>query len=143
MSACYSSIAAGASIAAVDGSASFAPRRGASTADEFFGVLNAMGTVLFAFGGQAVIMEIQVSFVCVLCKLSWLAEGKAKSTAASSCAIIATALRCYLCSTVPRLCSVYSCCCTAAAAALHPTEPGEPPFQQRLCVRPSPAADSA
>ena len=71
MSACYSTIAAGASAAAVDGSASYALRSGESTADAAFGVLNAIGGCLFAFGGQVVLLEIQVRCVvqlpCMVC----------------------------------------------------------------------------
>ena len=114
MSACYSSIAAGASIAAVDGSASFAARRGASTADEFFGVLNAMGTVLFAFGGQAVIMEIQVCFGCATSPVQAVLAGRRESK--QHCGlfqrIVTIALQCCPCSTASSLCSVHSCCCT-------------------------------
>ena len=65
MSLCYSTIAAGASIAAVQGSASYGPRP-ESPADQTFGIMNAVGGILFAFGGHAVLLEIQAC-PCALC----------------------------------------------------------------------------
>ena len=68
MSALYSIITFGASLAVYLSNPvhpSYAPRfggsTGGSTADEVFGVLNAIGGLVFAFGGQVVLLEIQVS----------------------------------------------------------------------------------
>ena len=68
MSALYSTITFGASLAVYLSNPvapSYAPKSGDSTADEVFGVLNAIGGLVFAFGGQVVLLEIQVRL------LSW------------------------------------------------------------------------
>ena len=59
MSACYSIIACVTSAVAVDGTADFS-RRGGSTADHAFEIMNALGTIMFAYGGHAVLLEIEV-----------------------------------------------------------------------------------
>ena len=59
MSASYSLIACVTSSVAVDGTASYGPRPG-SRSNVAFEVLNSLGTIMFAFGGHAVLLEIQV-----------------------------------------------------------------------------------
>lgn len=63
MSALYSTIAFGASVAVAAGNApgavSYAPRQEGRTA-LVFGVFNALGTIMFAFGGHAILLEVQV-----------------------------------------------------------------------------------
>ena len=64
MSALYSIITFGASLAVYLSNPvapSYAPKSGDSTADEVFGILNAIGGLVFAYGGQVVLLEIQVS----------------------------------------------------------------------------------
>ena len=63
MSVGYCSIAFGASVAASTSAASPPPltRPNESSADHFFGVLNALGSIAFTFGGQAVLPEIQAT----------------------------------------------------------------------------------
>lgn len=63
MSIGYCLIAAGGSIAAaVSGEETYsAARESESQADKVFGVMNALGSVAFTFGGQAVIPEIQAT----------------------------------------------------------------------------------
>ena len=65
MSALYSIITFGASLAVYLSNPvapSYAPKSGDSRADEVFGILNAIGGLVFAYGGQVVLLEIQVSF---------------------------------------------------------------------------------
>ena len=63
MSALYSTIAFGASVAVAAGNApgavSYAPRQEGRAA-LVFGVFNALGTIMFAFGGHAILLEVQV-----------------------------------------------------------------------------------
>ena len=61
MSACYATIAFAASVLheEPDTGVSYDIRPG-STADQAFGALNALGTIMFAFGGHAILLEIQV-----------------------------------------------------------------------------------
>ena len=61
MSALYSAIAAAASAAAASGDvhrASYAPRPG-SDAERMFSAASSIGTIMFAFGGHSVLLEIQ------------------------------------------------------------------------------------
>ncbi len=66
MSAMYSTIAFAASVAAGSQGASYELRR-ESKALQIFGAFNALGTVMFAFGGHAILLEVQVSS----CLTSW------------------------------------------------------------------------
>ena len=59
MSAMYSTIAFAASVAAGTQGASYELRR-ESKALQIFGAFNALGTVMFAFGGHAILLEVQV-----------------------------------------------------------------------------------
>ncbi len=59
MSAMYSTIAFAASVAAGSQGASYELRR-ESRALQIFGAFNALGTVMFAFGGHAILLEVQV-----------------------------------------------------------------------------------
>ena len=59
MSAMYSTIAFAASVAAGAQGASYELRR-ESQAQQIFGALNALGTIMFAFGGHAILLEVQV-----------------------------------------------------------------------------------
>ena len=62
MSMMYSMIAFVAS--AVKGSSSVSHgRREGSSVDRAFGTFNSFGTIMFAFGGQIIMPEIQVSFM--------------------------------------------------------------------------------
>ena len=65
MSACYSTIAFGTSLAAAAGprTASYGPRH-ESRAALVFGAFNALGTIMFAFGGHAILLEVQVLLSC-------------------------------------------------------------------------------
>ena len=60
MSAMYSTIAFAASVAAGTQGASYELRR-ESRALQIFGAFNALGTIMFAFGGHAILLEVQVS----------------------------------------------------------------------------------
>ena len=60
MSAMYSTIAFAASVAAGSQGASYELRR-ESRALQVFGAFNALGTVMFAFGGHAILLEVQVN----------------------------------------------------------------------------------
>lgn len=60
MSAMYSTIAFAASVAAGSQGASYELRR-ESQSLQIFGAFNALGTVMFAFGGHAILLEVQVS----------------------------------------------------------------------------------
>ena len=60
MSAMYSTIAFAASVAAGSHGASYELRR-ESRALQVFGAFNALGTVMFAFGGHAILLEVQVN----------------------------------------------------------------------------------
>ena len=60
MSAMYSTIAFAASVAAGSQGASYELRR-ESKALQMFGAFNALGTVMFAFGGHAILLEVQVT----------------------------------------------------------------------------------
>ena len=59
MSGMYSTIAFAASVAAGTQGASYELRR-ESKALQIFGAFNALGTVMFAFGGHAILLEVQV-----------------------------------------------------------------------------------
>ncbi|CAK0780427.1 hypothetical protein CVIRNUC_005050 [Coccomyxa viridis] len=60
MSAMYSTIAFAASVAAGTQGASYELRR-ESKALQIFGAFNALGTVMFAFGGHAILLEVQAT----------------------------------------------------------------------------------
>lgn len=62
MSACYSTIACATSAASFDGSATYG-RRAGDSADYAFEVMNSLGTIMFAFGGHAVLLEIEVGML--------------------------------------------------------------------------------
>ena len=61
MSACYATIAFVASLVheEPETGVSYSIRPG-SRIDQVFGALNALGTIMFAFGGHAILLEIQV-----------------------------------------------------------------------------------
>lgn len=61
MSAMYSTIAFVTSVAAGSAGASYSLRP-ESTTSLVFGAFNALGTIMFAFGGHAIIVEVQVGF---------------------------------------------------------------------------------
>ena len=79
MSAMYSTIAFGTSVAVAAGNApggvSYAPREEGRAA-LVFGVFNALGAIMFAFGGHAILLEVQVR-PCALIRTStaWHASG--------------------------------------------------------------------
>lgn len=61
MSAMYSIIAFASSVAAGSHGVSYELRK-ESQALQIFGAFNALGTIMFAFGGHAILLEVQVSF---------------------------------------------------------------------------------
>ena len=74
MSAMYSTIAFAASVAAGSQGASYELRR-ESQALQIFGAFNALGTVMFAFGGHAILLEVQVISCPIPLHLTVLATG--------------------------------------------------------------------
>jgi hypothetical protein len=60
MSAMYSAVAFATSVAAGSAGANYALRQ-ESTVSLVFGAFNALGTIMFAFGGHAILLEVQVS----------------------------------------------------------------------------------
>jgi hypothetical protein len=65
MSAMYSTLAFGTSVAAGSEGANYGPRL-ESTASLILGAFNALGTIMFAFGGHAILLEVQVGTACLL-----------------------------------------------------------------------------
>lgn len=59
MSAMYSTLAFATSVAAGTEGASYGPRN-ESSASLVLGAFNALGTIMFAFGGHAILLEVQV-----------------------------------------------------------------------------------
>lgn len=81
----YSTLAFATSVAAGSEGASYAPRR-ESPAALVLGAFNALGTIMFAFGGHAILLEVQVrpasaalllkpAPVTVTCTVHWLLES--------------------------------------------------------------------
>ena len=74
MSACYSTIACVTSGVAIGGTASHSPRPGSSS-EVAFEVMNSLGTIMFAYGGHAVLLErlvgpVQFAQKLVMCQKS-------------------------------------------------------------------------
>ncbi len=65
MSAMYSTLAFATSVAAGTEGASYGPRN-ESSASLVLGAFNALGTIMFAFGGHAILLEVQVGACCSL-----------------------------------------------------------------------------
>ncbi len=68
MSACYAIIAFSTSVLheVPDTGISYDIRPG-TAADQVFAALNAIGTIMFAFGGHAILLEVQVRSACPCC----------------------------------------------------------------------------
>ncbi len=65
MSAMYSTLAFATSVAAGSEGANYGPRQ-ESPAALILGAFNALGTIMFAFGGHAILLEVQVRLLAQL-----------------------------------------------------------------------------